>query len=483
MSERIVENSARMTLLQVCGIAANSVLYFIIARMLGSSDYGIASCTVFPALALLRTGVFGALMFGTAKVIAANPDALPSCISASRKAYATVGGILVVVFLGFAGPIAGLLRDPSLAPYFRLMALAVPPVAAFVLFQATLVGLKDFRSAMRLGMLFQILKLVLTVALVLIGARVYGLIFGFAISCVISLLVIGRKIRPGEGGRTITLPYYMSTVAGIFITFAIAIAQRYVNLWNLKRIVLDNQIVAYYSVASQLASMPALIFTGVMIALWPAISGLANAPDLSLAKDHLDKSLKYTMIGLFPISALLAALPNYAIRLAFGPEYAAAASVLPFLVIGLVLLALQSVIMSAMLALGRIKSTTSIIGGAAVAAFVVGTLLIPRFGIMGAAATEVMGFFVSSALIAVVSWRTLGKFISLAEAGKIAASAVVLFLTVRAFGFLGYWVAPIIVVALCLYVLTLILLGVIPTDEISATLSRLRIHTARKEAE
>jgi len=483
MSERIVENSARMTLLQVCGIVANSILYFILARMLGSSDYGIASCTVFPALALLRTGAFGALMFGTAKVIAANPDAVPSCISMSRKAYAAVGGILVVVFVGFADPIAGLLRDPSLAPYFRLMAIVVPPVAAFVLFQATLVGLKDFRSAMRLGMLFQVLKLVLTVALVLIGAKVYGLIFGFAVSCVISLLVFRRKSRPSGGGRAITLPYYLSTVAGIFITFAIAIAQRYVNLWNLKRIVFDNQTVAYYSVASQLASMPALIFTGVMVALWPAISGLANAPDLSLARQHLSKSFKYTMIGMFPISALLAALPNYAIRLAFGAEYAAAASVLPILVIGLVLLALQSVIMSAMLALGKVKSTTSIIGGATVAAYVVGTLLIPRFGIMGAAATEVMGFLVSSVLVAVVSLRTFGKFTSLAEAGKIAASAIVLFLTVRSFGFLGYWVAPVIVVALCLYLLTLTLLGVIPTDGITAALSRLRIYTARRKAE
>ncbi len=483
MSERIVENSARMTLLQVCGIVANSVLYFILARMLGSSDYGVASCTVFPALALLRTGVFGALMFGTAKVIAANPEAIRSCISVSRKAYAIVGGILVVVFVGFAGPIAGLLRDPSLTHYFRLMALAVPPVAAFVLFQGTLVGLEDFRSAMRLGMLFQVLKLVLTVALVLIGAKVYGLIFGFAISCVISLLVFRRKTQPTARDKAITLPYYLSTVAGIFVTFAIAIAQRYVNLWNLKRIVFDNQTVAYYSVANQLASMPALIFTGVMVALWPAISGLANAPDLSLAREHLSKSFKYTMIGLLPISALLAALPNYAIRLAFGAEYAAAASVLPILVIGLVLLALQSVIMSAMLALGKVKSTTSIIGGATVAAFLVGTLLIPRFGIMGAAATEVMGFLVSSALVAVVSWRTFGKFTSLAEAGKITACAAVLFLTVRAFAFLGYWVAPVIVVALCLYLLTLTILGVLPTDGIRATLSRICILTARRETE
>jgi len=483
MSERIVENSARMTLLQVCGIVANSALYFILARLLGSSDYGVASCTVFPALALLRTGIFGALMFGTAKVIAANPQAIRSCVSVSRKAYTIVGGVLVVVFVGFGGVIAGLLRDPSLKPYFQMIALAVPPVAAFVHFQATLIGLKDFRSAMHLGMLSQVLKLVLTVALVFVGTKVYGLILGFAISCVVSLLVFRRKTGPSAGDRAITLSYYASTVWGIFITFAVAIAQRYVNLWNLKRIVFDNQTVAYYSVASQLASMPAFIFIGVMVALWPAISALANTLDLSLAKEHLGKSLKYTMIGLFPISAILAAVPDYAIRLAFGREYEAAANVLPILVMGLVLLSFQSVILSAMLALDRVRTTTAIICGATIAAFLIGRLLIPRFGIMGAAATEVFGYLLSSALIAVVSWRTLGKFASFAEAGKIAACTIVLFLTVRAFAFLGSWVIAVILVALSLYLLTLIILGVLPTDGMRAILSRVFLYGARREAE
>ncbi|MBN2209537.1 MAG: oligosaccharide flippase family protein [Candidatus Coatesbacteria bacterium] len=474
MTERIIENSARMTLLQVCGIVANSALYFILARMLSTSDYGVASCTVFPALALLRTGIFGALMFGTAKVIAANPQAIGSCVSVSRKAYAIVGGVLVIVFVCFGGIIAGLLRDTSLGPYVQMIALAVLPVAAFVHFQATLIGLKDFRSAMHLGMLFQVLKLLLTVALVFVGMRIFGVILGFAVSCVVSLLVFRRKTDPSAGDRVITLSYYMSTVSGIFITFAVAVAQRYVNLWNLKRIVFDNQTVAYYSVASQLASIPAFIFTGVMIALWPAVSGLANTLDLSLAKEHLGKSLKYTMIGLLPISAILAAVPNYAIRLAFGREYEVAASVLPILVVGLVLLSFQSVVMSAMVALNKVKTTTAIMGGAAIAAFLIGNSLIPRLGIMGAAATEVVGYLLSSALIAVVSWRMLGKFASFAEAGKLTACTIVLFLTVRAFAFLGSWVIPVIIVALGLYFLALIVLGVLQADGMRAVLSRMK---------
>nr|HDM59083.1 hypothetical protein [Bacillota bacterium] len=478
MSERIVENSARMMLLQVCTFAANAALYFILARLLTSADYGAASCTVLPLLMVIRTGAFGALVLGTSKIIAANPDTVSSSISVSRKAYLIVGIAGTALLLLFAGTISQVLRDPSLTPYFRLTAIVILPIAGYTLLHAALIGLKDFRSDMVLGMLFQVVKLALTVLLVLLGMRVYGLIFGFAAACIILMLAFRRKMPSARGPNVVTLRTYFSIAGGIFIASGLAMVQRYVNLWNLKRILFDNQTVAYYSVATQLASVPALIFSGAVIALWPAISGLSTTPDRSLAAKHLQRSFKYVIIGLLPISAILAALPNCAIRIAFGPQYAAGATVLPILVLTLILLALQSLLMSALVALGKVKIITTILATAAVTTILVGNILIPRFGIKGAAATELIGFLVSSTGATLASTRIFGKIASFPETAKITSLALVLFLVVRSFAFTGHWVALVIAAALGLYALALISLGIISTDEISQALSRLRRRTA-----
>ncbi|HUT02581.1 MAG TPA: oligosaccharide flippase family protein [bacterium] len=481
MTERIVENSARMTLLQVCTIVVNAALYFILARLLTSADYGIASCTVIPLLMVIRTGAFGALVLGTSKIIAANPDTVSSCISVSRKAYVIVGTAGAALFLLCGGAISHILRDPSLTPYFRLTAIAVLPIAGYALLHATLIGLKDFRSDMLMGILFQVVKLALTVLLVLIGMKVYGLIFGFAIACIILMLAFRRKMPSAKGPSTITLLSYFYTTSGIFIASGVAMVQRYVNLWNLKRIVFDNQTVAYYSVASQLASVPALIFSGAVIALWPAISGLSSTPDRSIAAEHLRKSLKYVMIGLLPISAILAALPDYAIRIAFGQQYARGAAVLPILVLSLILLALQSLLISAMVALGKVKTITCILATAAIVTILVGNTLIPTFGIEGAAATEIIGFLISATGAALVSTRIFGNLASFSETAKITSLALVVFLIVRSFAFLGHWVALVIAAAFGLYSLALITLGIISTDEIRQVLSRLKTRIARDQ--
>ncbi|MBN1593574.1 MAG: oligosaccharide flippase family protein [Candidatus Coatesbacteria bacterium] len=472
MSDRIIENSTRMTLLQVCSFVANTLLYIALARILGPADYGIASITVFPALTLLRTGVFGALMFGTAKVIAANPDALGSCIATSRKAYWIVGAACVVVFLAGADLLSFFLKDITLTPFFRFMSLAVPPVAAFVLFHATLIGLKDFRKLLKFGATFQVLKLTLTVILVLIGTRVYGLVLGFSMACIVALMIFRRGSRPEPGEGEIKLSYYFHTVGAIFLAFLVSFLQRYAGLINLKRIIFDNEQVAFYSVAYQLASMPALIFTGVAVALWPAISGLAKDPDLELARGYINKSLKYTMLGLFPIAAILAALPDYAVRIAFSAKYAQGAVVLPYIVIALVLLTLQSVVMSALLAMGKVKTIIFVTGGASVVIFLLGNILIPDYGIKGAAISEVIGFFLSLAIVTVVSSRIFGRLYSIAEFIKIAASTIVLFLVIRSFTFLGQWAVLTVIPAAILFFLALVLLGVLSLDEIQKGLLR-----------
>lgn len=465
MTDRIGRSSAQMTIMQGFGFAATAALYVFLGRKLGPSDYGIAGI-IMSALTSIRTGVFGSLMLATAKTIAAQPTQMRSCLAVSRRVFAGAALALAGVFLGLGPYLAELLNDPLLTPYLRLVSVAIPPIAALVLLQATLVGLRDFRSNMLLGMLFQLLKLLCVAVLVLLGAKIVGLIAGFAIAAIIPFVLFRSKGRISDGSAPLTLRSYMTTAGGLFFIVTLAVVQRYVNLLNLKRLALSSHSVGYYTAAAQLASVPALVFGGFAIALWPTISASATASNLELARRQLRKSLRYLMISLMPLAAILWALPDRIMVLAFGSDYAPAADILHILVTPMLLIAVQSLILAAIMAAGRSRTASCIVAASIVIALLAGNVLIPRLGATGAAIAELIGLGASCLLLGVLARRVFGPFLSPSQTCKVVATAAAGMLAIRSFAFLGHSVAIVALITLPLYLVTLNLLGVVESGEL-----------------
>ena len=458
-----------MTVMQCTAFASTAALHVFLGRRLGPADYGVAGIII-SAITVMRAGVLGALMMGAAKVIAANPNGFGSCVATAKKAFALVVLVFVLAILLFAPQIASLYNDPSLKPYFLLLPVCIPPLAAFVFLLSVLTGLKDFKSTMQLGVVYQLLKLALVIGFVLAGTRAYGLIFGFGLAAMLSYLFFRRRPNRDHGEEHITLRYYASTVVGIFFALTLAMLLRYVNFWNLKRIILDPVVVGHYVAAAQLSLIPALIFSGFVVALWPAISGLSGESDLSRAREHLSKSFKYLLITLLPFTAVVAALPRLALRAAFGSEYLPGAGPLPILLVAIAILATQSLIMSACLAIGKVKATIGTLAGGIVFIVLLGGQLIPRYGMVGGAVTEVVGFTLTGVVFAVLSVRTFGRFAEVDKLVRIVLSSACLFLVVRGFASSGYQVVLIVPAALALFAISLRLLNVVTKAELEQLL-------------
>jgi len=459
-----------MIIMQSCGIVSTAVLYIFLGRTLGPWDYGIAGIII-SALTLLRTGVFGALVMTTAKLIAGDPHRAYASILVSKKAYATVATALILLLLLLARPMASALGDVSLTPYFRLLVVSVPPLAFYLLLLGVLTGLKDFATTMLAGITFQILKLGVVVLLVLLGLRVYGLIFGFAAASLFAYLIFQGKSRIEQTAERTPVLRYFTTAFGLWLTVTLAVVQRYINLLNLKRIVVDSDQVGYYSAAGHLASIPALVFSGFAVALWPSISGAAGRADFSLARYHLQKSFRYLLVALLPFAGLVSALPGLAIRVSFGKQFLPAATVLPFMVLGLVLVSVQSLLMSGLLALGKAGPTSAVLLCSIGAVVAIGNVAIPRWGMMGAALTELFGFALSGVVFGLMAWRRLGPYISLGKAARILLSALAFFVVLRSFAFCGLAILVVIACAAALYLLLLHLLGIISKNEMRTAYS------------
>ena len=466
-----------MTIMQIFAFASTAVLHIFLARKLGPAEYGVAGIII-SALVVVRAGVFGSAMMGTSKLIAARPECVTSCIAISKRAYAGIAAFIALQFFFFAPQFASYLRDPSLTGYIRLLPIAVAPLGAYVLLLSILTGLKDFRSTMLVGILFQILKLTLIVGMVLMGLGVPSLIFGFGLASLLAFLIFRKRAKLPRGTEALPLLDYLKTMIGVFIALTLAIVLRYANFWNLKRIVSDSIVVGHYTAASQLALIPALIFSGFVVALWPAVSGESGASDITVAREHIAKSFKYLLLALLPFTAILAALPDYTILMAYGKQYLPASRVLPLLLVAIAVLATQSLIMSACLALGKTWPIVATLLAAIVGIVLIGNVLIPRYGILGAAAAEVTGFSLSGLVFGALTFRTFGRFTSFAQGLKICASSVFLFIVVHSFAFLGRGIVLVVPIAFGLYLLTVRLLGVLDDNEIREGLALARVFIA-----
>jgi O-antigen/teichoic acid export membrane protein len=130
-----------------------------------------------------------------------------------------------------------------------------------------------------------------------------------------------------------------------------------------------------------------LAFVG---ALYPTMSSLANNP-VELNKT-LMKAEWYLALLAAPIVFGIFSLAPEIIDTVYGPNYAAAAPVLEVLIFVLLLIFLDFPVGSLLNATGRQAVKTGIMGGAMIINIVANLLLVPMYGIMGAAIAALFTF-------------------------------------------------------------------------------------------
>ena len=180
---------------------------------------------------------------------------------------------------------------------------------------------------------------------------------------------------------------------------------------------LDSLLLTYYRTLEEvgvynmvIASALLLLFLSRSLStvIFPITSEL-----ITLKKHHeLEKGisliLKYIILILVPIGSLLFILAKPFLGFLFGPAYVIGSSSLQILVIGMLFIAIGTITNSVISALGKPKIVTMIILFSSTVNLVLNILLIPTYGIVGAALTTSLSYF----LVMILSLFMLRKNIS-----------------------------------------------------------------------
>ena len=380
----------------------------IITRILTSSEYGsvdviTAAAAYFTVLITLNLGT-GLMRFYYETT--GDPEVDRTKMVSSLAWFTLVfGGLVAGLVALFAGGLSDMLFDtPAYGTAITLAVASLPFVALKELFKNVLRMQRKPVNFLAINILYALV----TFALILLfvwGTKdgIEGYFWAQLISAVIAALVSAWLCRHHLGFNFsrrwfwLMAAYSLPMVPGGLFTWGMT----YVNRILLTQYTTASQI-AYYGMATKAAKVIELVVTAFILGWFPVFLQYINSPTFHA---KMDRVFRYYFFATVSLSAVVTAFGREFFMLLAPPEYAAG-------VVLVALLCLKQVFYGSTytytVGITQTKKTyfVSISTGLGVAATILfSLLLLPGYGIFGAALADLLGTFVYALLMLVFSER------------------------------------------------------------------------------
>ena len=394
------------------------VITVLLGRYLGAGDLGLyrmVSTIYGIAMLFAAIGIPAAIIKYVAefKDDRAKSDAI---VSSGVITSLILGIVFSVLFYFLSGIFEGIFDMPGLSGLLKILS----PVFPFALVGGALLGLLNGRREMkRYGtatILQSVLMLVVSVSLIYCGFGVAGVVIGVVISSVgwcLYLLLITRDYFEitfeGYADNTKTMLGFGVQIFGV----------NAINMINYQADIiligyfLTATDVGYYAVAVGLSKFFWLIPQAIQTITYPATSEYWSNNNHSALQIMIDKSMKYTACVLFPVGLGVGFFSKEIITLIFGDAFIHAVLPLQILVMGTVVFGVVKAIGGSVTGMGRPDIGLKIVGISATTNVVLNLLLIPIYGISGAAVATAISLFVAALLNIFITIRMLNLKIDL----------------------------------------------------------------------
>lgn len=395
------------------GAAGILICHLVAARWLGVAEFG--SFSVLLALTMLVSHVVSAgLPFASIRF-------LPGY--ATMAAWASWRGFLWLCFLTLCGgAVLGLLALLLLVPMMAPTSVAAPVTLACVALSTSLTlssaaqALMQVQGRSALGeflgncarAMLTILALGLCWLLLTpsVAAALLAMALGAGLSVVALTITLLREApAPLRGPRDITQRNaWFSTGFAFMGTAGVAALMERIDLLVLSQLRPAEEVGAY-AVASRLAILVAFAVSAAGTVLAPRIAAaLAQGDDAALRRCCAASVGAAAFIALLCGGVLL--LFGRTVLGLFGEDFSTAASALHVLVIGQVSVALLGPAAAVLLLAGRNAQLARVMLAALAVNTAAALLLVPMFGMLGAALATALGSMIAAALAAATLWRS-----------------------------------------------------------------------------
>ncbi len=501
MKHKLMRGAFFITLAQFATVFSNYLIHVGLARFFGPAVYGnfgVILSLMFITKTIFMTGLHRAI----AKYVSEFKDKVNVVFREGIKLQILFVIIITFLYFMFSKNIAMLFNDLSLEKLIFFSAITFLPVGIYnVTAKGFLNGMRLFKHQAIAESVHSVLKAIFAFILVYLGYGLFGAVAAYAIApffaFLLAIFFIKKKVPKESGGAVESSESSLKSQLekanknyfdkGKLIRFALPLSIFYVvitlsmelGLLSVKSMLTNDVLTGFYTSASTLSKIILSLFTALPLTLLPSISAAISDNNHYLVKKYINKSLRYSMMILFPVAVLMSSHAKQIISFLYSSSYIAAAPSLTILVFGFTFIAFFMLQCSFLTGAGKPIIPTIISGIILITMYVMNLFLIPKQGLEGAAISTTIaafiGLVISSSYIK-IHFKTLvniGSFFRIIFASSI----------IYVIGY--YWSLPGInfIVSFCLlfalYIFILILFREITKEDQQLLISSLNLHKLR----
>lgn len=386
---------------EVIKVGSGAVLVYLLARLLGPEAYGL----LFLAISVLQTASLVS-QFGFARSASryvadfkeTAPGQVPHVIWTGIFFNAIAVAVVSAVFLFGHGWIAHSIGEPELAPLLLVGTAFLACSSAFTFVRWVLQGFEDISGASTLTAVNHLLRVTLALGLVFIGMEATGALVGYIVAYGVSgalgigylLLKIHRNYTPEPVQENLR-----KKIAKYSVSIAVTQSSHTLD-HRVDRVLIGffagPLAVGYYTLGKQLVQFIETPMTALGFTLSPTFGSQKAQGNQETAARIYESAFSKALLLYLPAAAGVVLLARPGIEYVFGDEYIGAVTVLQILSAFAVMRSLTKMTTHALDYLGRAKERAYIKATTAVMNVLLNVLLIPLYGVEGAAVATVVTY-------------------------------------------------------------------------------------------
>ncbi len=414
-TKEVVKQASIALSLRVIGACLSFGLNVALARYLGAAATGayFLALTVISLGALVgRLGLDNAVLRFTAESAALEDWTRIVGLYRRSIAIAIIGSIIVTaILIALASWIAQFVfKDPSLGTPMRLMAVSILPLSLGTLHTELLRGLKRIsESTLLLSVSVPLLSMIF---LIILGSSfgVLGAVTAYTLSNIVTVVLgitLWRRATP-----------HLRSVAGQFDTRLLlhtAISMFWISLLNLGMnmsdtvllgIFAESRSVGIYGVVVRTASLTSFILVAVNTIIAPKFAALYAQGDREALRVLARGSTKVITLVALPLLLLFITIPKQILGL-FGSEFSEGAFALRLLATGQFVNVATGSVGYLLMMTGHERLMQYNLTMVTALNITLGLILIPRYGIIGAALSTSLSIAVLNIVSVILAYKKL----------------------------------------------------------------------------
>ena len=419
-SSKVLKGSFLMMVSYLFFRVGGYIYRILMSRMLGPEAYGVFGATL-PFQGVFQILSAGGMQPVIAKFVAqhnaVNEEEMARQVVVTSLKFMMISGVLFGLFLFFsAGWIATFIfHKPEATLPFQAISLITPFSVIVGALRGSFQGVYKMELIVASRVVEQVTTILAAVALVAIGFSAVGAVLGtgigFIASSACSFVLFKKYIWPlfPKPVADFSFREELSLMKNLLI-FSVPVtvtALSEMAIYDISTEVIfyfmPNQYNGYYTNASAMARLPLVISLSVAAVILPAASEAASLNDKNLLGMYITQSYRYVILLVLPLCVGIAAFATPLLSLLFGPEYGLGGPALSILVIGMAFYTLFMISSSIMQGIGHPGRPMFVLLAGIVINFVLNVLMVPKYGIEGAATATTIATFL---IMVVVLWET-----------------------------------------------------------------------------